>query len=187
MATLSSMLFFLNPLVINNSTIWGQMDSITTGLFVLALYCLHKKHFTIALIAAIFSLFVKLSLIFLLPILVVCILVSSKSLATTLKSIAVAFALILVAVLPLSSSPLVWLFQYLSLHATGEMQNITAFAFNLWWFFFTPVLSIVSTNSVFEFSEIRLLGSPLVSQTFLSIPLWVYAASSFFISLIPYL
>jgi Gpi18-like mannosyltransferase len=185
-AVASSMLFFLNPIALYNSAIWGQMDSITTGMFLLSFYFLYKKHFTLALTTAIFSLFVKVSLVFLLPVIIVSLYDLSKSLTDTLKSIAVAFALMLLAILPVSLSPFVWLFGYISQNLTGEMQNITAFAFNLWWFLFTPVLSIVSTKTVFDFSEIRLFGSPLVSQTFLGIPLWIYAVSIFLLSLFPF-
>lgn len=185
-AVFASLLFFLNPIVIYNSAVWGQMDSITTGMMVLAFILVHKKYFIWALLAGVLSLFVKFSLIFLFPILVYAIVVSSKSYRKLLQVIIVSFVSLYVALLPLSRSPVQWFWEYLIHHATGEMQNITAFAFNLWWFFLTPVLSIVSSKTVFEFSEIRLLGSPLISQTFLGIPLWAYAVSLFFLSLIPF-
>ncbi|MBI5613734.1 hypothetical protein HY947_02310 [Candidatus Gottesmanbacteria bacterium] len=186
-AATSSMLFFFNPIVLYNSSVWGQMDSVTTGLFLLAFVSFYKKHFTFALLFAMFSFFVKLSLVFLLPILILGIFISSKSLAATLKSIAVSLVLTMAAILPLSASPLSWVWNFLLKNATGEMQNITAFAFNLWWFFFTPVLSIVSNQNVFEFSGIRLMGSPLVTQTFLGVPLWIYAVTLFIISLLPFI
>ena len=109
LAVVSSMLFFFKP----HSTV-QQRDLGSDGFdhhrdVSLVILFLYKKHFTLALTTAIFSLFVKVSLVFLLPVIIVSIYGLSKSLTDTLKSIAVAFALMLLAILPVSLSPFVWL------------------------------------------------------------------------------
>lgn len=76
---------------------------------------------------------------------------------------------------PLSNRPDLWIFNYLRNNAVGEMQNITAFAFNFWWVLFKPFIELGKPYNNFDFSEVRLLHSPLSQEGFLHISLSLWA------------
>jgi hypothetical protein len=66
------------------------------------------------------------------------------------------------------------------------MQNITAFAFNFWWIIFRPQLQIVANTDLFNFSDIRLVGSPIDSIVYAGLPLRYWGILFFLIFSIPF-
>lgn len=182
-ALIASSLFMFNPIVIFNSAFWGQMDAINNLFFYIALYFLYKKRYFLTITSFLLSLYVKLSLLYFLPVLAIIIYQQAKKKINNIAlSTFASLLLIFVLTLPISSRPDIWLFNFLSKNSLGEMQHITNFAFNFWWFVFKPFIATGSTDSLFTFSEISLHNSPLEQELFLFIPLYVWGSILFIFS-----
>lgn len=185
-ALFSSSLFLFNPSVLYSSSFWGQMDSLNNLFFILALFFILKKKIFWAILCFFASLYIKLSLLFLLPIFFVIVIkmfVHKKSII--LISLFASLALITIATLPISSTPHEWIFDFIKNNAAGEMQNITAFAFNFWWMIYMPFIQIGSPSNTFTFSEIRLTGSPATNTVFLGFDLMKWSLVLFSIFQLP--
>ena len=179
------LLVLLNPVFLFNSAFMGQMDALNNFIFVCSLFCLiNKKYYSATLLLAV-SLLIKLSLIFVVPFFFYFLYISSGDFKKTFKSLIVFCITFILAALPLSSNPASWYAVFLKTSATGEMSNITAFAFNLWWVIFHPWIKIGNPSSLFSFSEIQLIGSPDTTKLFFNIPLGLLAYGLFFVCLIP--
>lgn len=186
-ALLSSSFFFLNPIVIYNSSFWGQMDSINNLLFLISLLLLLKNRISLALTTFFLSLYVKVSLIFVLPFFILfAFLLLKKNSIKLIKSLLSASGVILIATLPVSKEPWLWIFNFLSKNAVGEIQNITVFAFNFWWFVFKPIILIGKPTDLFSFSEIRLVNSPFSGQVLFGVPLGILGIMLFLLSIAPF-
>ncbi len=90
-------------------------------------------------------------------------------------------------IIPLSSNPIEWSLNFMENNGLGEMQNITVFAFNFWWMIIHPTMTLGSPTTLFSFSEIRLLNSPLDSTNYFGISLFKWAIAIFSAFLIPLL
>lgn len=180
---LSANLFLFNPVAIYNSSFWGQMDSLNNLFFLVALFCLFKKRYIFSILAMFLSLYIKLSLLFVLPIFFLLLLYLYSKKNIIVGSI-ISVLILCILTLPISS-PLTWIVEFVKRSAEGEMQNITAFAFNFWWIIFKPHVIIGNMINLFNFSEIELIKSPLSTATYLSFPLYLWAFILFILSLIP--
>lgn len=176
-ALFASALFLFNPVIIYNSSFWGQMDSINNLFFLACLFSFFKKRLVFGLIFYALSLYIKLSLLFALPfILVILFKFYKNNIFSFLKSILITIIAILALTLPISPNPIAWITKFLTTNATGEMQNITSFAFNFWWFIFKPTIAMGQPVNNFKFSEIQLINSPLSQTLFfgISLEIWSY-------------
>lgn len=186
-AIMGMSLFFFNPVILYNSSLWGQMDSINNLFFFACLFSIFKKRFVFGLIFYALSLYIKLSLLFALPFILIILFKSYKNnIFSFLKSMLITMIAILAFTLPISSNPISWVTKYLTTNSTGEMQNISAFAFNFWWFIFHPTIGIGKPLNNFEFSEIRLFNSPLSDNIFFGVPLSFLGYILFSILVIPF-
>lgn len=186
LAVIASCLFLFNPAVLYNSAFWGQMDSINNLFMLVAIYLLYKQKIELVLPFVLLSLFVKLSLLPLLTLfIIVLFLQKNKDLGKILVSIIISIVLIIVLTLPISSLPFSFIFSFMTSNGIGEMQNITAFAFNFWWVLFKPTILIGPPTSLFSFSEVRLVGSPFDSLVFFGFRLFEWALILFFVFLLP--
>lgn len=175
----------LNPVMLFNSSFMGQMDAWNNLFFIAALFLMMQKRYAYSVICFALSFLTKMSLIFVLP-LFFYILFTQIGINKRLFWYAILFCItIITATLPVSNNPVAWYVHYLAVNATGEMSNITAFAFNFWWAVFHPIITIGDPSNLFTFSEIRLLNSPDVSSSFFGLPLFVWAYSIFILLLIP--
>lgn len=185
-ALFGSALFYLNPVVIYNGALWGQLDSVNNIFAIIAVYFLLKKKFVLPAMFLACSLFIKLSLIAYLPFFFLFMYVENKKKAIIAWMMAVIPIFLLT--FPVSSSPFSWWYQFLRTNSVGEMQNITAFAFNFWWVVYHPWVSIGKPTTLFDFSEVRLIGSPDANITHLGIfSLATIAYGLFIFSLLPYI
>jgi hypothetical protein len=66
------------------------------------------------------------------------------------------------------------------------MSTLTSFAFNLWWVVFRPWVAIGDPSTLFSFSQVRLVGSPDVSDRWAGIPLGVWALIVFCLVVFPF-
>ncbi|MDP2649809.1 MAG: hypothetical protein Q8P10_03110 [bacterium] len=129
-----AMLILFNPIIFYNSAIWGQMDSINNFLFILSLFFAFRKRIIPSIFAFVASIFVKLSLLPLLPFyLIFLFFLSNKNIKKISLGIALSAIAIFFAVLPISSNFTVWFLTIMPAITRGVFQNITAAAFNFWW------------------------------------------------------
>lgn len=164
----ASALFMFNPVVLFNSVFWGQMDAINNLFVLLAIWLLTKKQYIASYVSFAISLLVKFSLLFFAPLFF---LVNKKRI---FGAIAMVLTMI-VFVLPISRSPLGWFFQYVTHHATGEMTNVTAFAFNLWWVIFRPTIMFGPSGDLTKVVDVWLSGSSLTQTMYGPLSLGVIA------------
>lgn len=184
-AVIPSMLFYFNPVTLYNSAFWGQMDSINNMFFLFSLYFLLKGYYFRTVLFFFLSLYIKLSLVFLLPLFFVIIIRFFLNRKKLILSLISGIVSIIILTFPLSNSPHSWIIHFLMNNSLGEMQNITAFAFNFWWLVFQPHLSIISNDTLFSFSEIRLIGSPPDSVIYFGLSLQIWAIILFLLSITP--
>ncbi|OGH38455.1 MAG: hypothetical protein A2905_01455 [Candidatus Levybacteria bacterium RIFCSPLOWO2_01_FULL_36_10] len=187
-ALLASGFFLFNPAVIYNSAFWGQMDAINNLFFYLSLFLICRRKYQLSIYFFLLSLYTKLSLIFVAPIFFLIVLFAVKSKRIILlKSTFISFLILYVATLPISLNPIDWFTNYVIKNSSGVMDNITAFAFNFWWFIFKPMIKIGEPKIAFDFSQIQLTGSPLSSEKLLGLSFNMWALLIFLIVLLPLL
>lgn len=169
-SVLAAGLYFLNPIVIYNSTIWGQMDAINNVLFFLSIVLLTQRRFFGSVIAYFASIFVKLSLLPLIPVyLIVYFKTTAKKKNLVVYSL-IAISLIILFTLPISGKPIQWLTTLFLNTWGGELQNITNGAFNFWYVVFgSPFINRI----------------PLETGMILGIPVSFFGYFLFFLALIP--
>lgn len=185
-AIFSSSLFLFNPLVVYNSAFSGQMDALNNVFAFISIFLLYKNRIFPSILFLFLSLFIKLSLIFYIPVYIM-LLLQKKSIRKIAACTILSFACIILITLPLSNNPIGWFFDFMRNNSLGEMQNITAFAFNFWWMIMHPTMTLGSQTTLFSFSEIRLHNSPNDSTVYFGISLFKWAIAIFGIFLTPIL
>lgn len=186
-AILGSSFFLFNPVVIYNSAFWGQMDSVNNLFFITALFLLTQKKYFFSILALLISFYVKLSLIFFIPILLIIYYLQVKNRSKLLLSATVSVIFIIIATLPISNNPANWLYGFVTKNGLGEINNITAFAFNFWWMIFSPLVQIGSPDNLYTFSQVEMANSPLSSDSYFGFTLMQWSLFIFGILLIPIL
>ena len=129
-----SIFWLFNPVVIYNSAIWGQTDSIISFFGLFAFYLLLTKKLVWAVVAFALCLYIKLSLAIFAPIFVIMALRQKYEVKDYVK--AVIFSLVIIGVLTLPFShrePFGYLYKiYTDKVLTQQLHVITANAFNIW-------------------------------------------------------
>ncbi len=172
---LAASLILFNPVIFYNSAVWGQLDSLNNFFFILSLFFAFRKNIILSIISYTVSLYIKLSLLPLLPFyLVFLFFLSGKNIKTIFLGIFFSIAGVIIATFPISSNPIQWLITQLPIIARGELQNITVAAFNFW--MVVACFPTVCNNNV-----------PLASQPFLALPLGTWAYLLFTLSCLPLL
>lgn len=171
---LAASLIWFNPIVIYNSSIWGQMDGITNLFFVFALFLAFRKNYLLSILSFAASAYIKLSILPLFPFYIVFLYFhSGKQWKKLLLGVFIAAVGVVIATYPISSNPFLWLYNHWTLFSKGEEQNITNAAFNLWW-----MVVCLPTNCP---------GIPLSMERFLGISLEIWAYFLFGLLTIPIL
>ncbi|HEX8965769.1 MAG TPA: hypothetical protein VF820_05045 [Patescibacteria group bacterium] len=139
MGLLASGLFLFGPQIIYNSTVWGQMDAINNLFFYISLIFLFRKNTFLSILFYGLSLFVKVSL---LPLLPVYLLIGFGGKFFTFKkfliSLIIIICLFIVLILPFFPNPMQFI-AFMSHAAGGRSNDITVKALNFWWFLFNPL------------------------------------------------
>jgi hypothetical protein len=100
----------------------------------LALFLAFKKKYIFSLIAFGASVYIKLSILPLVPFYLLFLYFhSGKQLKKLLLGILLVIGCIILATYPLSAHPIDWLVNHWAMFSKGETQNITVVAFNFWW------------------------------------------------------
>lgn len=186
-AVLASSLFIFNPVVLYNSAFWGQMDSLYALPLFVSFYLLSKKRYFWSILFFSFSLYVKLNTLLFLPFFLIIIYKLIKNKVLFFGHLVLSFFAIYILTLPVSSTPYNFIINLFLKTSGGEMQNVTNFAFNFWWFLFKPFIQIGVPINLFNFSEIRLLGSPPGSASYFGLSLSTWAFILFSLFLLPIL
>lgn len=135
-------LYLLNPAIIYNSTIWGQMDSINNLFFYLSLVFLLRKSTFLSLLFFACSLYIKISLVTILPLyLAIGLFGGFFQWKRFIFSIIIILILIGIANAPFFSNPLSFI-EFITHASSGQSQTISVNAFNFWWLIFNPILHI---------------------------------------------
>lgn len=185
-AIFASSLFLFNPIVVYNSSFMGQLDAFHSVFALASIFFLYKNRLFPSILFFSLSLFIKLTLIFFIPVYLMLFL-QKKSLKKVVAYTALSFACIMLLTLPVSSNPVGWFIDFLKTHSLGEMQNITAFAFNFWWMIIHPTMTLGSPATLYSFSEIRLHNSPSDNTLYFGFSLFKWALIIFGIFLTPIL
>jgi len=134
LAIATSVLFVLLPVIWYNSSVWGQYDSVINFLFLAGFYFADKKQSLLSVICIAVSLYIKISLLILLPVYIV-FLLRKNSLTKIVVSSVIGFLLIMVLTVPFSytQNPIAWLYKiYTEKVLSEQLHVITANAFNFW-------------------------------------------------------
>lgn len=182
-AILGASLFLFNPIVLYNSSFWGQMDSLNNLFFYVSLFLLLKRKYFFSILFYGLSLYIKLSLLPLIPIFFVILFCFKKRIYQLLPPVISTIIIIIILTLPVSLNPW-WLTNFFANNHLSEMRNITSFSFNFWWLIFKPFIEIGKPSDIFNFSQIQLIGSPLDRTKFMQTTLssWGYFIFAILIS-----
>lgn len=134
LGVLGAGIFLFNPVVWYNSSLWGQTDSVVNFFGLLSILALINKRITWALLSIALSLFIKASLIILLPIILIVLIGQRHSLSEWKKAIFITVLVIGVLTLPFSQGePVSWLFNLYQKKIFGNrLELVSANAFNFW-------------------------------------------------------
>lgn len=183
-ALFASSLFLFNPVILYNSAFWGQMDSINNAIFLGGIFFLAYRKYLFAILSLFLSLYVKLTMVFIIPILAY-VLIRNASLKKVILYTISSIFLILILTIPVSSTPHSWLLELFKKSSLGELREITAFAFNFWWIIFIPNIQSISQKNLFSFSDVRLFNSPDSSTVYFGLPLTIWAILLFLFFSLP--
>ena len=185
---LAASFFLFNPVILYNSAFWGQMDALNNLAFFIAIYFLIEKKLFWAVLFYCFSLYIKMSLLPALPVFLLLLFIQkSKNRAKLIFSFIGSFSIIFFLTFFIAKNPVLWLWNFLIHNAAGEMQNITNFACNFWWFVVHPTIKIGKATNLFSFSQVSLIHMPSLAYTFLGLRVHVWGYLLFFLSITPFL
>ncbi|MBI4058833.1 hypothetical protein HY404_01180 [Candidatus Microgenomates bacterium] len=127
-------LFLFNPVTWYNSAIWGQTDATVNFFSLLSIMLLLERKLKWSMIAIFTSLFIKVSLVIMVPILAMVAIKQKYQIKDWLKSILLAALIVGGLTLPFSKGePFSWLVNlYQTKVFEWQLHIITANAFNLW-------------------------------------------------------
>ena len=144
-AVFASCLFLFNPVLIYNSTNWGQTDSLINLLAILGLYLIFKKKYFLGIFIFLSTFLLKLSLIIYLPIFGLLLLKRITDWKKFILPIVSFFIFLFIIALPFkldgfSSFQWLW-YMYTNRVLTRQGSMLNGNAFNLWAIIFSIDLS----------------------------------------------
>lgn len=177
-ALLAASFYLFNPVVIYNSALWGQTDSLGSLFVLLSFYFLLKERFLLVGIFAAISVFMKTQTIIFLPLFFLAgMLLSKKPVENLIRCLWVFFATVIVINLPFLANHL--MDRVFDIMYTSQLYfpYVSMNAYNLWWIFFgknsssfldqQPLLSFLTykTAGVLLFGFFYSLSLTLFVQT----------------------
>lgn len=171
---LASLIFILNPIVIYNSTIWGQTDSLINLLALTGLYLTFEKKYFIGIFLFLLTFIFKLSLIIYIPIFGLLLLKRIKDWKKFVLPVCSFFAFILILAIPFKLdgfSPFKWIwYMYTNRVLVRQGSMLNGNAFNIWSLIFSIDLSKSEFTKFIGLSY--QLWSRILYIIFL-IPIWI--------------
>lgn len=147
---LALILWLFNPIVLYNSSLWGQYDSVIGFFALLSFYLLLRRKLSFAVLAFAASIYIKASLLIFLPIFIVVAIRQKYKIGEYILSVLMTLTVIGLITLPFSKGNVfVWLFNlYKDKIFVQQLHIITANAFNIW----------ATIAGIHERPEISMLG-----------------------------
>lgn len=144
-AILAASLFLFNPVLIYNSTIWGQTDSLINLLAIMGIYLVFQKKYYFGVFLFLSTFLFKLSLIIYLPIFGFIFIKRFKDWKKFILPIFIFYIIIYLLAIPFKLdgfSPFQWLwYMYTNRVLTRQGSMLNGNAFNLWSLLFSINLS----------------------------------------------
>jgi Gpi18-like mannosyltransferase len=172
-AILATCLFLFNPVLIYNSTIWGQTDSLINLLAILGIYLTFQKKYFLGIILFLSTFLFKLSLIIYLPIFGLLILKRIKDWRQFILPIISFLIFIFLLTIPFTfgdKSPFQWLwYMYTNRVLPRQGSMLNGNAFNLWALIFGIDLGKSEFSQIFGLSY-QLIGRIL--YVLFLLPIW---------------
>ena len=141
LAIIASCVFLFNPVIIYNSTIWGQTDSLINLLALSGILLIFKRHYFLGIILFLFGFLFKLSLIIYLPIFGLLLIKQIKDWKKFITPILFFLVLIFCLAIPFSfgdKNPFEWLwYMYTNRVLVRQGSMLNGNAFNLWFLLFS--------------------------------------------------
>lgn len=174
LATTAASLFLFNPVLIYNSTIWGQTDSLINLLALSGIYLTFKKKYLPGIILFLSTFLFKLSLIIYLPIFGLLLLKQIKDWKKFILPILVFILFIFLLAIPFTfgnKNPFQWIwYMYTNRVLVRQGSMLNGNAFNLWSLIFCIDLSKSEFSQFFGLSY-QLIGRAL--YIIFLIPVWI--------------
>jgi len=171
---LAASLFLFNPVLIYNSTIWGQTDSLINLLAILGIYLIFQKKYFPGIIIFLSGFLFKLSLIIYIPIVGLILLKNIKDWKKFILPTASFLILIFLIAIPFTLdgfNPFQWIwYMYTNRVLPRQGSMLNGNAFNLWSLIFSIDLSKSEFTQIFGLSY-QLVGRIL--YILFLIPIWL--------------
>ena len=145
-ALFAASLFLFNPISIYNSAIWGQFDAVPTMFFMLSLFLLMRRNYFLSILSVFLSLYIKFSLLPLLPLYFIILLLTAPRVKIILHVI-ISILIVLALTLPISREPYKWLFDFIIANGAGKLDNVSSNAYNFWWIVLSPKVTDITPKS----------------------------------------
>jgi len=139
-AIFASALFLFNPVLIYNSTIWGQTDSLINLLAISGIYLIFKRKYLFGIFLFLSCFLFKLSLIIYIPIFILLLVKKIKDWKKFILPIVLFFVFIYILAIPFAfgdKNPIQWLYyMYTNRILVRQGSMLNGNAFNLWFLLF---------------------------------------------------
>ncbi len=180
----TSLLWLFNPIVIYNSTIWGQTDSLVNMLVLLGLYLVYKQKEILGIVTIFLSFMFKMSLLIYTPLLILIFYKKQISIKKIIVALAICLCLLTICgfIFSENKDPLTWIwYVYTSKVLTRQGDMLTGNAFNFWAFLYGINFSASTQTTVFGAFPASQIGIVLFTLNYVAI--FIKAKSKSFISI----
>ncbi len=169
-------LFLFNPVVIYNSSIWGQTDSLGAFLILESFYFLLQSRFSLMAVFSAVALFMKVQTVIFLPLLFLVVFLRS-SLKETIKSLWVFAAAAIIINLPFFLTRTMARVLEIMYSSQTYFPFVSMNAYNLWWLIFGRASSSFwDQNLIAGLVSFKMMGIVLFGAIY-SIALWLIIKS----------
>lgn len=150
-------LFLFNPAVIYVSSVWGQIESVTTFFLIISLYCAffaQKKHLYLSIFFFAFAALTKQTALWFTPFYLF-FWYKEFNIHDLVRGTLSGLALFIFSYLPFGLSPLSALGNYLST-LSGSSDYVSDAAYNFWWYFYPTPTSDSTMFGIFSIRQISI-------------------------------
>lgn len=150
-------LYLFNPATLYVSSVWGQIESVTTLFLIISLYCAYfaqKKHLYLSIFLFVLSALTKQTALWFTP-LYLFLWYKELNIDSWLRGIISSLALFIFSYLPFGLSPISAFVNYLST-LSGSSDYVSDAAYNLWWYFYPTPTSDSTMVGIFSVRQISI-------------------------------
>ena len=154
---LITILFLFNPAILYVSSVWGQIESLTTFFLIVSLYCAYfaqRKHFYLSIFFFAFAALTKQTALWFTPFYIF-LWYKELNPKDWLEGIISSLTLFVFSYLPFGLNPLSAAANYLST-LSGSSDYVSDAAYNFWWFFYPTPTSDSVRLGIFTIRQISI-------------------------------